>query len=115
MLIDRLNLYEKNWWRSQLLESLDETSRNIRGIKEPPVLLREVIRLAAELVDCDKGGLFLNSPHLGELTLSDVHGLPPELIGSIMSTAEGMIGQVARRAKSYIPTSTISGLTRPPY
>ncbi|MCC6603043.1 MAG: GAF domain-containing protein [Anaerolineae bacterium] len=96
VLIDRLNMYEKTRRRNQLLESLDETSRNIRGIKEPPVLLREVIRLAAELVDCDKGGLFINSPHLGELTLSDVHGLPTELIGSIISHAEGMIGQVAR-------------------
>ncbi|MCA9955619.1 MAG: GAF domain-containing protein, partial [Anaerolineales bacterium] len=96
VLIERLNLYEKTRRRSHLLESLDETSRNIRGIKESPVLLREVIRLAAELVHCDKGGLFLNSPHLGELTLSDVFGLPTELIGSIISHAEGMIGQVAR-------------------
>ena len=96
VLIDRLNLYEKTRRRSQLLESLDETSRNIRGIKESPTLLREVIRLAARLVNCDKGGLFLNSPQMGELTLSDVYGLPSELIGSTITHAEGMIGQVAR-------------------
>lgn len=96
ILIDRLNMYEKTRRRSQLLESLDETSRNIRGIKESPVLLREVIRLAAGLVNCDKGGLFLNSPHIGELTISDVYGLPTELIGSVMTHAEGMMGQVAR-------------------
>ncbi|MCA9945631.1 MAG: GAF domain-containing protein, partial [Anaerolineales bacterium] len=96
VLIDRLNLYEQTRRRNQLLESLDETSRNIRGIKESPVLLREVIRLAARLVNCDKGGLFINSPHMGELTLSDVYGLKTELIGSIISHADGMIGQVAR-------------------
>lgn len=96
VLIDRLNLYEQARRRNQLFESLDETSRNIRGIKESPVLLREVIRLAAGLVNCDKGGLFLNSPQLGELTLSDVYGLQSELIGCTITHAEGMIGQVAR-------------------
>lgn len=96
VLIDRLNLYEQTRRRNQLFESLDETSRNIRGIKESPVLLREVIRLAANLVNCDKGGLFLNSPQMGELTLSDVYGLKTELIGSIISHADGIIGQVAR-------------------
>ncbi|VAW34739.1 hypothetical protein MNBD_CHLOROFLEXI01-678, partial [hydrothermal vent metagenome] len=96
VLINRLDMYEKTRRRSQLLESLDETSRNIRGIKESPVLLREVIRLAAQLVNCDKGGLFLNSPQMGELTLSDVYGLPTELIGSVMIHSEGMIGQAAR-------------------
>ncbi|MCP4415248.1 MAG: GAF domain-containing protein, partial [Chloroflexi bacterium] len=96
VLIDRLGIYEKSRRRTQLFESLDEISRNIRGIKESPVLLSEVIRLAAQLVNCDKGGLFLNSPQMGELTLSDVYGLPAELIGSIMTHSEGMIGQAAR-------------------
>ncbi|VAW30294.1 Adenylate cyclase, partial [hydrothermal vent metagenome] len=96
VLINRLDMYEKTRRRNQLLESLDETSRNIRGIKESPVLLREVIRLAAQLVNCDKGGLFLNSPQMGELILSDVYGLPTELIGSVMTHPEGMIGQAAR-------------------
>ena len=101
VLIDRLNLYEQTRRRNQLFESLDETSRNIRGIKESPVLLREVIRLAARLVNCDKGGLFLNSPHLGELTLSDVYGLQPELVGSIITHSDGMIGQVARLGETH--------------
>ncbi|MCA9901765.1 MAG: GAF domain-containing protein [Ardenticatenaceae bacterium] len=96
VLIDRLNLYEQTRRRNQLFESLDETSRNIRGIKESPVLLREVIRLAAGLVNCEMGGLFINSPHMAELTLSDVYGLQTELIGSILTHSEGMIGQVAR-------------------
>ncbi len=96
VLIDRLNLYEQARRRNQLFETLDETSRSIRGIKESPVLLREVIRLAAHLVNCDKGGLFINSPHMGELTLSDVYGLKTELIGSIIGHADGLIGQVAR-------------------
>ncbi len=96
VLIDRLNLYEQARRRNQLFETLDETSRSIRGTKESEVLMREVIRLAANLVNCDKGGLFLNSPQMGELTLSDVYGLQNELIGSIISHSDGIIGQVAR-------------------
>jgi PAS domain S-box-containing protein len=96
LLIDRIYLYEITDRHRQLLEALDEASRNIRAETETFKLLQEVVRLAADLVDCTAGGLYINHPQLGELVLDVTYELPITLIGSRLSHAEGLIGLVAQ-------------------
>jgi GAF domain-containing protein len=95
VLIERIRLHEMTERREQLLVTLDETLRYIRVERETSKLLQEVVRSAAKLTGCTIGGLFVNSPHLGKLALSAVHGLPANLVGSLLSHSEGLIGKIA--------------------
>jgi GAF domain-containing protein len=88
--------------RGQLLAALDETSRKIRGEKETIKLLQDVVGLAAQLVDCTVGGLYLNRPQLAELELRVTYGLPQELVGQRLLHTEGLIGLVARTGQPKI-------------
>jgi PAS domain S-box-containing protein len=95
ILIDRMLRYEDTRRREQLLSKLDEASRHIRAVTETPKLLQEVVRLAAELVGCTAGGLYLNRPHLRQLELSETYELPHELIRGQLTHNDGIVGQVA--------------------
>lgn len=88
--------------REQLLTALDEASRYIRAEKETPKLLQAITRLAAQLVGCTAGSLFINLPHLGELELRSVYGLPARLIGRRLSHMDGVAGLVARTGQPQI-------------
>ncbi|MCP4426403.1 MAG: GAF domain-containing protein, partial [Chloroflexi bacterium] len=102
VLIERDRLYENTKRREQLLATLDETSRHIRGEKETRKLWPEIVRLATKLAQCEVGGLFVNNLHLGELVLSVVHGLPNTLIGSRLPHAQGLIGQAAATGQAIV-------------
>lgn len=92
---------EESARRQQLLMALDEASRHIRAEKETPKLLHEVVRLAAQLVGCPVGVLFVNRPHLGELELVVTYGLPTTLIGERLPHPEGLAGAIARAGKPH--------------
>jgi PAS domain S-box-containing protein len=98
--IDNARFYEETRRRQQLLAALDEASRLIRAEKETDKLLHQVVRLAARLVNCEVGSLFINWPHLGELALSSVFGLPVELVPSRLIHAKGLAGRVARTGQA---------------
>jgi PAS domain S-box-containing protein len=102
LLVDRIYLYETTDRHRQLLEALDTASRNIRAEKETFKLLQEVVRLAARLVGCDAGGLYINRPHLKELELQVTYELPSVLVGSRLPHSEGLVGLVARTEQSRI-------------
>lgn len=102
VLIDHLVLHEITNRRKQLLAALDGKVLHLREDKEPSRLLKELVRLAAELVNCPVGGLYLNHPNLGELELTVTYGLPSDLIGNRLPHAEETIGFVARTGKSKI-------------
>ncbi len=93
--IDRMLLLQQSRHRERLLASLDETSRAIRAVKEHDKLLREVIRLAAKLVDCTMGGLYVNRPTFNELSLKEVYRLDVQLVGSVLAHGTGLIGKTA--------------------
>jgi PAS domain S-box-containing protein len=101
-LIERMRLHEITERRRALLEALDEASRRIRAVRETPKLMQEVVRLGAELVGCEAGGLYLNRPHLKQLELSTTYGLTPDLVGTQLPHEEGLIGLVARTRESKI-------------
>jgi|GEM_PF-1483593 len=86
----------------QLLMTLDEASRRIRAETETQKLLQEVVRLAAELVGCTAGGLYINRPQLKELELLATYELPSELIGNRLLHTEGLVGGVARTGEPQI-------------
>lgn len=83
----------------QLLVTLDEISRHILAEKETFKLLQQVVRLAAELLDCTKGAMFINRPQLQELAVNVEYGLSPDLYESPLTHEEGLVGWVARTAQ----------------
>ncbi len=97
-----VHLHEITDRHRQLLMALDEASRHIRAEKETSKLLQAIVRLAAELVGCNAGGLFINRSQLEELELSVTYELPTDLVGSRLSYAEGLVGQVARTGQAKI-------------
>jgi GAF domain-containing protein/response regulator of citrate/malate metabolism len=96
--INNARLYQEAKRRQQLLTALDEASRHIRAEKGTFKLLHEVVRLAAWLVGCEAGCLFINRPHLEELELSVTYGLSAEIeiAKSRLPHTEGLAGLVAR-------------------
>jgi PAS domain S-box-containing protein len=102
ILIDRMQLHEITEHRQQLLTALDEASRHIRAEKETTKLLQEVVRLAAELVGCEIGGLYINRPQLGELELRVTYGLSSEVPEVRQPHSEGIVGIVARTGKAQL-------------
>ena len=101
--IENSRLFGESQTREQLLAALDETSRHIRAEKEPAKLLHEIVRLAAELVGCRIGGLFINYPNIERIELSALHGLPSELIGA-QCPYDSPLGQVAQSGDFQIIT-----------
>jgi PAS domain S-box-containing protein len=99
VLIHRMELLEIRERREQLLQALVQASLHIRADVELPVLRQVIVRLAAKLVRCGVGGLFLNLPHLRQLELVEVLNAPEELKGRHFSHADGLVGQVARERK----------------
>ncbi len=93
-LIDRMQVKER---RERLLDALDRSSMHIRAENAIPKLLQSIVRLAAELVSCKVGGLFVSKPHLGQLELRSQHGLEDELIGTRIPASEGLVGLAAGR------------------
>lgn len=98
VLIDRSQLLETKQRREKLLKTLVETSVHIRAEMEMPKLLHAIVRLAAELVGCQVGGLFLYRPHLGLLELAAIHGLSANFLNLQLSNKESFIGLFAQEA-----------------
>ncbi|MFY9822190.1 MAG: GAF domain-containing protein [Thermoanaerobaculia bacterium] len=96
VLIHRMQLLEGLQRREELLQALVQASLHIRADVESPVLRQVIVRLAAELVRCTVGGLFLNLPYLGQLELVAMFNAPETLMGQHFSHFDGLIGQVAR-------------------
>lgn len=94
--IANARLYEDTRRHEQLLIALDEASRRIRAEKEPGRILHEVVGLAAQLVDCPAACLFVNRPHLGEMAVEVVYGLPDDLRGKAIPHTTGLAGWVTR-------------------
>lgn len=85
--------------RTQLLNTLDQTTREILSEDEPQKLLHQIIRRAAELTNCRYAGLLINYENLFELELQNVHGLPHSIIGSRVSYDDPVLGSVACMAQ----------------
>lgn len=100
--IENASLFQQIHEREQLLAALDEASRHIRAEKETSKLLHEIVRLAAQLVDCSAGGLCLNRPHLQELEIIVTYGHPLDLVGYRLKHAEGFLGHVAHTGEAMI-------------
>ncbi|MEA2603968.1 MAG: hypothetical protein QOF89_4960 [Acidobacteriota bacterium] len=96
VLIHRMQLLEIRERREELLRALVQASLHIRADIELPALQQVIVRLAAELVRCEVGGIFLNLPYLEQLELVEVFNAPEELKGQHFSHVDGLIGQVAR-------------------
>lgn len=96
VLIDRIRMHERTERRRQWLAALNETSQHIRAEKEPAKLLQEVVRLAAELVNCPVGGLYTYRPHIREMELQAIYGLPETLSDAMRIQLETVSRQVAQ-------------------
>jgi PAS domain S-box-containing protein len=100
-LIDRHRLSEFTDRHMQLLKALVQVSQKIRAVRHISKLMKEIVRLAAGLVDCEAGALYINHSHINKLELIEVHGLRDEsirseLMGTRLSHGEGVAGLVAQ-------------------
>lgn len=105
-LIHRFELLETTARREKLLKALVEASRHIRAEMELPALAQSIVRLAAELVDCRVGGLYLNRRHLGQLDRAAAFGVPESWISEYLAHQDaGFLGQVAHDGEARIHPS----------
>ncbi|MDX1523213.1 MAG: GAF domain-containing protein, partial [Anaerolineae bacterium] len=100
MMIERVRLLDTTTRHNKLLVALDEASRHIRAENEEFKLLQGVVRLAAEIVSCESGGIYTYRPHLSALELEIVYELPETLMGNRIQESEGIGGLVAQTGTS---------------
>lgn len=117
-LIDRMRLSAEAERRGQLLAALDEASRTMLRERETSKLLKQIIRLAVELVGCTAGGLFENRPQLEELELIASYEIPDQPAwrdyGRAQTHGEGLVGKAARSGETRVDRRYKSSLDRDP-
>jgi GAF domain-containing protein len=94
--IDHARLFAETQTRARLLTTLDESARHIRAEKDPERLMHEIVRLATELIGCQSGCLLKYERYRGELEVTVVHQMPPELKYQRVPHDEGSVGLAAR-------------------
>lgn len=102
VLVDRMELLEKQIRKEKLFKALVNSSVHIRGEMQMGSLLQGIVGQAAELAECKVGGLFLNRSYIGQLELAAVYGLPEDLLGQTLSSADGLLGQAARQGTTRV-------------
>lgn len=117
-LINRMRLLGEAQRRGHQLAALDEASRTMQEQPEPPRLFRELARLAAELVSCRAGALFVNHPRLEEVELVAQYGIPDQRRwldeGRSQGHHEGVVGEVVSTREMVIRLDWDSGKDRDP-
>ncbi|HEX6904534.1 MAG TPA: GAF domain-containing protein [Thermoanaerobaculia bacterium] len=98
-LIHRFQLLAR---REKLLTALVEASKHIRAETELPALAQSIVRLAAGLVDCRVGGLYLHRRHLGQLDRAAAFGVPEDLMAEYLTDKDGLLGQVAQDGEARV-------------
>jgi GAF domain-containing protein len=93
--IKNAQVYEEARRRGKLLEALDVASRHIRAEKDPRRLMHEVVRLAAELLQCSCGALYTNEVPTQRLELATVDRLPHDLLPTHIDHNQGLVGVAA--------------------
>lgn len=81
--------------RQQLLITLSDASLSIRAEREPDKLWHEMLRLGAELVGCNFGGLYVATPALKMLELRSVFGMQRDQIRERVRYETGLLGRAA--------------------
>ncbi|HEV2864644.1 MAG TPA: GAF domain-containing protein [Pyrinomonadaceae bacterium] len=102
VLIHRVRLFEDAERHNRLLTAMDEALQHIRAEKEPPKLLQEFVRLAAELVGCRAGGLFIREPHQARPLLAVTYRMARKLRGSRLASADGFVAQVLQTGEALL-------------
>lgn len=102
ILIDRMWMHDQTRRSEQRHKTLHETLLHLRALRGTHTLLPELVRMAAKLVGCGAGGLFVNHPQSRELELEAAHGLQGNLLNRRIPFSDGVIGQVARTGKLVI-------------
>ena len=100
--IDQTRLHKETERRRQLLSALSEKSLYLRGSKETDSLLKESVRLAAELVGCEASGLFIFDHQLQELVLEVGHNIPEDLLLSRIPQDAGLVGLVMQKRRPQV-------------
>ncbi len=96
VLIDKMRLLSDTLRRELLLQALLAASERMLAPKGLPYLLPEIVRLAAQLLGFEYGGLCFNRDHLAQLQVQAVFGLPETLIGQWLQHGDGLLGITAR-------------------
>jgi GAF domain-containing protein len=101
--------------RTQLLDTLSDTSREILSEDEPEKLLHQVVRRGAELMNCRYAGLLINHDILGELELTIQHNFPQDVRGSRVAHADPLFGPVALGGQPLLLRDFPAAESQPPF
>jgi PAS domain S-box-containing protein len=107
VLTDRLRLIDETELREKRLTKLTSLIPGLRAEEGTPALLKEIARLATELVDYEIGGVFVRNLETGRYELAaDALGLPENVIGA--QAEEGCPIARAAGAKGTIDEDSLS-------
>ena len=91
--------------RAKEMTVLYELSLEINAQVEVSSLLQLILDRAVELLDTEKGGLWLLRPDGETLELVVEHNQPEEVLGTLLRLGEGLSGRVAQSGQSLILTN----------
>src|SRR5262249_12409958 len=104
-----LLLAERAQRQSRLLQALEETFVHIRPEKDRLKLRKEVVRLAALLIDWEVGGLFVNHASEAELELSAVFRRDESLVGERLLHEKTLLGEIVETGDNRIVSREQAG------
>jgi PAS domain S-box-containing protein len=84
------------------LAALQKVSLEVVSKTDLSEVLPTIVRVAAELLDAEAGGIDLFDPETQDLELTAVHGYDPSLVGLKENVDEGVVGKVARTKEPLI-------------
>ena len=102
ILIERMRMNDLTRRSERRHKMLHETLLHLRAQRGTQTLLPELVRMAAKLVGCSAGGLFVNHTLTKELELEAAYGLQGKFLNRRISFSDGVIGQAARTGKPVI-------------
>ncbi|WP_165360788.1 GAF domain-containing protein [Candidatus Chloroploca sp. Khr17] len=101
-LIDRMRQQELNEYYQNRLDQMERAVRTLRADHDTSQLRNEILRLAVDMLRQTMGVFYLVRPHLGEVEIAHVYGLPEALLGYVHQASIGLVGPVVQTCSSLV-------------
>ncbi len=89
VLIENSKAYRKRQEYNQTLFHLSRATRRISSLLDRERLLKEVIKIACQILSCTKASVVLKNPETGRLKLESVHGMTKDVWAKIKGSEIG--------------------------
>ncbi|MBP1468237.1 GAF domain-containing protein [Candidatus Chloroploca sp. M-50] len=104
-LIDRIRQQELNEYHQNRLDQMERAVRTLRADNDASQLRNEILRLAIDMLRQTMGVFYLVRPHLGEVEIAHVYGLPEALVGYVHQANIGLAGRVVQTGTPLVSAS----------